>query len=81
MPYNSEHKTRRTLIIRECEWGERKHRKSEYKILENNYGRDCRKEIKTGTNGEGEKERNKRDKRRYTDCRRWRNIKQNARHK
>ena len=62
MPYISEHKTRRTLIPRECEWGVgRKHRKSEHEILENNYGRDCRKEIKTGTKGEGEKERKKRD--------------------
>jgi hypothetical protein len=28
-----------------------KHRKSEYETLENNYGRVCRKGIKTGTNG------------------------------
>jgi hypothetical protein len=38
--------------------GERKHRKSEHKILENNYRRDCRKEIKTGTGKEKRKEIN-----------------------
>jgi hypothetical protein len=32
----------------------------EHEILKINYGRDCRREIKRGTSGEGEKERHKR---------------------